>query len=338
MVKPVTAAYGGHGIEWLHAATPGLVSVIMPCYNAARHLCEAIESVLGQSYAAVELIIVDDGSTDDSYDLAQRYASSHPNRVRLFSQANQGPYPARNLGLANAQGEYLAFLDADDYWDRECIEKLLHAATQVDAPLAYCGWQNVGEGAPGATPYVPPDYAGDDPVRHFLRACPWPIHAAVTKRDLIDAIGGFSQRYFTSLDYDLWLRCLTISHNLARVPEVLAFYRWHGKGQISGNRSRQILDAWRVRRDFVARYPEQVAHLAPSLVRQLVNGALREAAYAAFWRRDLATAQPLFRHALLHRGLRLADLRYALPAFLPPAVFSRLVTQIDRRKDREISR
>jgi glycosyltransferase involved in cell wall biosynthesis len=93
---------------------PALISVVMPCYNAAPYVEEAVASVLGQSYPQVELIIVDDGSIDSSSDILQRLASENPDRITLVYQNRTGPYAARNLALSHARGNYIAFLDADD--------------------------------------------------------------------------------------------------------------------------------------------------------------------------------------------------------------------------------
>jgi GT2 family glycosyltransferase len=224
----------------------------------------------------------------------------------------------------------VAFLDADDVWATDFLEKLLAAASRRHAKLAYCGWQNIGKSGLGSQPYVPPDYAQGDLTVSFLHACPWPIHAAMVRRDLIERVGGFSERYFTSLDYDFWLRISAATHDFVLVPEVLAYYRWHGDSQISANRWRQAIDAWRVRRDFVRQHPEIVAHLSRRQLRDLIDGALRSTAYTAFWRRDLATAQVLFRRSLLHGCLRLADLKYMLPSLLPHAVFANIVRWADR--------
>src|SRR5258705_12555320 len=93
-----------------------LISVIMPCYNAAPYVEQAIESVLCQSYGDVELIFVDDGSSDASPTIANDLALQHAGRITLLRTNRAGPYPARNFGLAHAHGEFVAFLDADDYW------------------------------------------------------------------------------------------------------------------------------------------------------------------------------------------------------------------------------
>src|SRR5204863_1254026 len=116
----------------------GFVSVIMPCYDAAPYLKQAIESVLRQSYGNLELIFVDDGSNDGSVNIAADFAEHHPGRMTMLRTNRQGPYPARNVGLSRARGEFIAFLDADDYWAPDFVEKLHSALIATDAVLAYC--------------------------------------------------------------------------------------------------------------------------------------------------------------------------------------------------------
>ena len=89
-----------------------LVSVIIPTYNTARYVQESINSVLEQDYPSIQLIVIDDGSTDETVDIIRRYGE----RVVWLTQQNQGAAAARNAGLAVAQGEYIAFLDSDDVW------------------------------------------------------------------------------------------------------------------------------------------------------------------------------------------------------------------------------
>ena len=313
------------------AISTELVSVVMPCFNARPFVEQAVRSALGQDYANVELIVVDDGSSDGSRDILASLANDYVGRMTVLYQDNQGPYPARNAGLQRARGTLVAFLDADDYWSRDCLVKLHSALQTAQADLAYCGWQNVGEGAPGKEPYVPPDYAKGDAVALFLKGCPWPIHAALSRRGLLERVSGFSTRRFSSMDYDLWLRILAVTRNIVRVPEVLSFYRWHGHGQISSVKWRQVLDAWQVRRDFVQSNPALVAHLAPAALRELLDGSLLRAAYAAYWKRDLVSAQPLFRKAALRGFWRVRDAKFILTSLLPSALYRRLVAAADRQ-------
>ncbi len=309
------------------------VSVIMPCYNAAPYVEEAIGSALGQTHHDIEVIVVDDGSQDGSAEIVSRLAEAHLGRIQLLSQNRKGPYPARNLGLRHARGAYVAFLDADDWWREDCLEKLLTALQQNKADLAYCGWQNVGEQAANTEPFIPPAYEQQDAVAEFLRSCPWPIHAALVKRSVLDAINGFSERRFSSMDYDLWLRIYGHTQNIVRVPEVMAYYRWHGSGQISATKWRQVLDAIQVRRDFVSQFPDLTAHLGADRVHELVDAQLLREAYRAYWRRDLGNAQKLFQIAFKQRLYGFRDLKYVLPALLPDFLFEKLVGDVDRGRE-----
>jgi glycosyltransferase involved in cell wall biosynthesis len=311
---------------------PGLVSVIMPAYDSAAFLEEAAASVLAQGHRPLELLIVDDGSRDGTPRLIAELQRRHPETVRGFRQDNRGPYPARNLGLRHAKGALIAFLDADDYWDPTFLDRLTARLAETGADIAYCGWQNVGVEGGFGKPYVPPAYEEGDSVAAFLESCPWPIHAALIRRALVARLGGFSERRFTSMDFDLWLRARAVSERMARVAEVLAFYRWHDRGQISAVKARQVRDAWQVRRDFVAAHPALVAHLDRSDLRLRVDGFLVTNARRAYWQRDLATAHALFRLALRSGALRPGNLRHLLPSVLPARLYSALVDLADRRR------
>jgi glycosyltransferase involved in cell wall biosynthesis len=296
-----------------------LVSVIMPCYNAAHYIREAVESVLGQSYAPLELIVVDDGSTDDSLRIVSQY-----DKAKVLTQDHRGPYPARNRGLREAQGAYVAFLDADDYWAPTFVEEMVIALQGTDAALAYCGWQNVGAVRSSAEPYVPPDYEKEGKLHAFLRsASPWPIHAALVRSKVMEAVGGFDESLRTCMDYDLWLR-IGLFHPIVRVPKVLAFYRHHGGGQLTDKQGRQALNVWLVKKRFMERHPELFSSLAKETLAQYLHGALLARGYRCYWQRDLSSAQVVFRHVLKQGYWNVRDLKYLLPSLLPGPVYRNL--------------
>jgi len=118
----------------------------MPCFNAAPYVNEAVSSVLGQTYGNVELVVVDDGSTDGSDTILIRLAEAHPGRIRLLHSNRLGPYPARNLALRQTHGEFIAFLDADDWWLPETLEKLHAALVEDDADLAIAAGRTSARG------------------------------------------------------------------------------------------------------------------------------------------------------------------------------------------------
>ena len=311
----------------MHTET-ALISVIMPSYNSQDYLEEAVGSVMQQTYGNVELILIDDGSTDRSLEIANTLIERHQGHILLLTQANLGPYHARNLGIGRARGEFIAFLDADDWWSLDCLEKLHNALISSEAAVAYCGWQNVGATDRSNQPYVPPDYEQGDKAEQFLRAAsPWPIHAALTRSTTLRGVGGFDTQWRTCMDYDLWLR-IGVFNRIVRVPEAMAFYRHKVTGQITSKQWVQAENTRLVKRKFVSTHPALVAHFTRAKLRELIDGAYLKRGYQAYWRRDLVTAWHVFRKALRNGGWRLADLKYLLPALLPLPLYTRLVQRL----------
>lgn len=311
---------------------PTLISVVMPCYNAEAYVREAIMSVLQQSYASWELIIVNDGSTDGSTEIIEELAQAYPDRLRLVYQNRLGPSAARNRALARAQGYFVAFLDADDYWHPEALAKLHAALTDAPADVAYCGWQHVGPLAENPQPHTPIDIQDKNMLEHFLKACPWPINAALIRRQLIDTLRGFSERRATAMDYDLWLRMLTLNPRLVRVPEVLAFYRHHARNEHGMPRWRQVFDAVGVRQDFVRHHGEIAGVMSPAKRRALVYDTLLTEAYRCHWRRNTQSSRRLFLRAFFKSDWKMGDLKYMLASFMPGAIFDGLIRYIDARR------
>ncbi len=300
-----------------------MISIILPCYNCAPYLQQAVSCVLGQTFTDFELIAIDDGSTDHSLEILK---TLQDRRIQILQQPNRGPYPARNLGLKHARGEFVAFLDADDFWDKTFLEKMHRALTASRADLAYCGWQNIYTQGENKPPYIPPDYLKEtDFAKRLIQGCPWPIHAALVRRSILEAVGGFSTYCFTSMDYDLWLKIAALTRNWVRVPEVLAFYRWHESGQISAIRWRQVCNSMEVRRRFLRAHPELFKHLDRKTLRRLLSEPTLNAAYQALWRRDLLSAHRLFRRTWRYGGWQRKDLKYLLASWLPFAWYRALV-------------
>jgi glycosyltransferase involved in cell wall biosynthesis len=188
-----------------------LVSVIVPIYNAAKFLPAAIESVLAQTHPHWELLLVDDGSTDGSVEIARRYAQRHPDRIRCLAHEggqNRGKSTTRNLGIQHAQGEYIAFLDADDLF---LPDKLAHQLTLLaawpEAGMVY-GRTEYWFNWPGAPPakqknflsrlgvqpgrlYSPPDLL----TRYLIDSGTVPcICSLLARRSLLVEIGMFDER------------------------------------------------------------------------------------------------------------------------------------------------
>ena len=115
------------------------VSIIMPIYNASRYLEPAIDSILAQTLPEIEVICVDDGSTDKSLEILKEY-QKNDDRIRIVTQTNAGPAHARNNGIRRARGKYIAFLDADDFVEPTFIEDLYNTAKQDNLDIAICAY------------------------------------------------------------------------------------------------------------------------------------------------------------------------------------------------------
>jgi glycosyltransferase involved in cell wall biosynthesis len=181
-------------------------------YNASRFIEEAIASVLAQSFRNWELLLVDDGSTDDSTDIAVRYATSYPERIRYLShpgKVNLGMSASRNLGIANAQGDLIAFLDADDVYLPHKLEEqtaLMARHPEVGMlfgrTLLWHGWVSRSEdvfrdqltlGSPVVNQVIPPPQAL---INYLSREQYYPCMCSiVVRREAIDAVGGFEEEF-----------------------------------------------------------------------------------------------------------------------------------------------
>jgi len=296
----------------------------MPSYNAEAYLADTVTCVFEQSYPNIELIVVDDGSTDKCPEILSELDQKYP-ALTVFYQKNKGPYPARNFALQHAKGDFIAFMDADDYWASDCLEKLYNRLIESNADLSYCGWQNIVENGEDGPPYIPPAYEQGDVFSSFLSGCPWPIHSALTRKNIITQVNGFSTRCFSSMDYDFWIRLSAVTQNIVLVPEVLAFYRWHNHGQISSVKWKQVLNARTVKKDFILNNPILISHIPKQELNKLLNSQLSTQAYDAFWKRDLNSAQHLFK-AMLRLGCwQLKDLKYIGLSFLPANIFQKII-------------
>ena len=304
-----------------------IVSIIMPCYNAANHLSASVGSVLAQTFADWELIAVDDGSSDDTLAWLQAQTDT---RIHTRSQPNQGVSAARNAGLTAARGDYVAFLDADDTWSPGFLGAMLTTLqAHPDAILAYCGWQHLQPSGNHGEPFIPPNYETPHKAEALLASCRWPIHAALVKRDAVLAANGFDPLLKNAEDFALWLRVGTTAP-IVQVPKVLAFYHLHEGEQASDNQARAALQHWQAQLKYLGEHPAAMARLDPSYIRDLTLGELLRRGYACYWKRDLPAARQIFRTVMKQGYGTLRDWKYMLPAWLPESWHRWLLGQRDR--------
>ena len=204
------------------------VSVVIPTYNRWPMVGEAIESVLGQTYPGFELIVVDDGSTDDTVAQLGKYRS----RLRLFSQVRKGVSAARNVGAGEARGSLLAFLDSDDLWRPT---KLAFQADfmELHPEIAVCQTEEIWiRNGVRVNPRAIHRKPAGDIFLPSLDLCLVSPSAVMMRRDLFVALGGFDEALPVCEDYDLWLR-IAIDHQVALIPEPLVIKRGGHADQLS---------------------------------------------------------------------------------------------------------
>jgi len=303
-----------------------LISVIMPCYNGALFIADSISSVLEQTHTHLELIIVNDGSTDNSLAIINQFSDP---RIILINQANSGVCRARNNALKAAKGDFIAFLDADDTWSKDCLERLYQAFIQTpETVIAYCGWQNIGLPAPKNIPFIPPDYEQLNKQELLFEHCCWPIHATLTRRFAIEEMQGFDETLLTAEDFLLWLK-IGIKYPITLVPHVLAYYHFHDGEQATDNIEKILINHWLAQQLFLTEYSEFKTRLGSKRIAQLMHGSLLHRGYECYWKRDLKSARTIFKKIMSTGYGSLTDWKYMLPALLPFSLHLALVKKMD---------
>lgn len=291
------------------------VSAIIPVFNGSATLRQAIDSVLDQTSCGLELIVVDDGSTDSTPAIIESYGG----RVRQIRQSNAGPAAARNVGVRSARGKYLAFLDADDRWLPEMLERaIVMLDSDPDCVVAYGNLLMVdSDGRSLATHLIGEQYAHAPSMEEIL-ARMWPImpSAALIRRSAFDACGGFVEEFRGAgfEDAFLWLR-LREQGGFRYIPETLAAWRfsWFPKPlKVQPNRRDRETFARLVRQ----RYGVDPSRLVAARIRA-TRSILGYAGLRALQRGDRLLARRAFAGALKLDPLRTRNILRFVRTFLP---------------------
>ena len=251
-------------------------SVIIPLYNKAPYVRKALESVLAQTYTDYELIVVDDGSTDESARIAEECIrevtgcrlevkgneevkgerlkakgsengeadtpasclSPLASRLRLLSQPNAGVSAARNNGVAQAHGEYIAFLDADDWWEPTYLERMAQLINDYpDAGLYACNYIYYKPGKTHVALHIPTGYINYPKAYYESGVMPVTSITAIIPRNVYDEMGGFREHLWMAEDFDLWIR-IALNNKVVFLNESLAYYnqevqlKWRALGKL----------------------------------------------------------------------------------------------------------
>ena len=242
----------------MNATAPGrrLVSVVMPLYNGEHFLRRPVESVLTQSHREVELVVVDDGSTDRGADLVANYARDDA-RVRLVRAGrNRGVAAARNHAIELARGRYVTFLDSDDWWHPDKLRRQLEVLDAHEAAIAYSSYQRVAEDGALLGVVTPPAHLTH---REMLQSNHIGNCTGIYDRTRLGGDGRF--RRIGHEDYVFWLELVMRAGHAVRADGdgPLAWYLVR-KGSVSSNKLRAARWQWRIYREVEGLNPAQSAY------------------------------------------------------------------------------
>jgi glycosyltransferase involved in cell wall biosynthesis len=224
-----------------------LVSIIIPVYNAEKHLAETIQSALDQTWPDKEIIIVDDGSADDSLLVAGQFNNK---LIRTYKQENKGASSARNFGLREAKGEYIQFLDADDLISKNKIESQLTQLIHHPDHIGLCGTIHFQDGTDPSTYTVQHEWfseGSDDPADFLIKLYGGghigpqyggmlAVHSWLSPKNILEQAGPWNEELSLDDDGEYFCRVLLASKGVVYAPQAIAYYR---KFTVSNNLSAQ---------------------------------------------------------------------------------------------------
>lgn len=199
------------------------VSLIIPVYNVENFLYRCLKSVENQTYKDTEVIIINDGSTDNSYKIIDEFVARNENFI-CYTIENSGPGGARNYGILKATGDYIVFLDSDDYISEDCIEKLFNAAQKNDSDIVVCNNYDVTEEGEIITLYEcnaknRTTSAQESPEIFFNRQCPW---GKIYRKSLFDNLFYATKEWYE--DLRLVLKIYLRAEKITYIEDALFFY------------------------------------------------------------------------------------------------------------------
>jgi glycosyltransferase involved in cell wall biosynthesis len=298
-----------------------LVSVVIPAYNCAHFIGDALDSVVNQNYSPLEIYVVDDGSTDETCDVIARYGSA----VTLIRQRNAGAAVARNEGMRRARGKYVALLDADDIWLPGKLRlQIDHLERHAEVAMCCTRWRLLYPDGAGHyhIEHVPaPESAAVDPTCggwiycELLLDCEVWTSTVVMRRELGERIGGFDAELRRGQDYDYWLRASQLTR-IDRLDATLALYRM----QVAHDRKFPDTN-WELK--VISRAIERWGATAPdgrtlpkAKVRARLWGLNYRFGYTQYHGRRYALARAAFAAALRERPAHVKTMFYALASNL----------------------
>lgn len=266
------------------------VSIVIPSYNAMRYLPEAVNSVLRQTFTDFEVLIVDDGSSDHTVEWASQLTEP---RVKLISQENKGAAGARNNGIANSQGEYVAFLDADDVWEATKLEKQVKCLDDNPSAGLVHTWIAFIDEQGKATGNVMATYGEGEVWKQVVEYNPVRCGSTtMVRRCCFDTVGVFDQNFSFAEDWEMWIR-IASRYSFALIKEPLVYYRQH-----LNNKSKNYMAVLQTFRKIIDKSFQSVPSELLYLRSRADGRANLHAAWRALYCEDYVTAATLYQQAI----------------------------------------
>lgn len=228
------------------------ISVIIPVYNVERFLGQCLESVLNQTFKDIEVICINDGSTDKSLSILNKYQNKDK-RLRIISQPNKGLSETRNLGIKNAKGKYISFIDSDDFIDPEMLNILFNKSEETQSDLTLCNFKLFFENTKTYGYYRDEIFYYHLKFKTFnLRSQPQIINCIAAWDRLIrkDFLDKYNIKFISGMIYEdvtFHIECMIHATKIALVPDHLYFYRKNAGGSITDNEEKNK----KTRNDFI---------------------------------------------------------------------------------------
>lgn len=249
-----------------------LVSIIMPVYNTEKYLSDAIRSVINQTYKNLELIIINDESPGDARHIVNQFTDS---RIIYIEQSNSGPATTRNNGMYTSTGDFIAFLDSDDAWRHDKLEKQMQIfLNNPNTGVVYSQRETINQEGNVISGYLPKLHRGM--VLNKLWVDNFVCNSSVLfTRNILNEIGGLNENLRMSEDWEYWLR-VACHYKFAFVDEPLVRYRVHNE-QVSKNVDLRVKVCAGIRDDFMKKHGHMLSFRAKrkAISYQALNRALR---------------------------------------------------------------
>ena len=323
-----------------------LVSVVIPVYNIAPHLCRCLDSVLGQSLSELEIICVDDGSTDESPAILEKYAAEDP-RMTVLTQANGGPGAARNTGAERASGRYVIFLDSDDWFELDFLERMVARAEETGADVTICRGvefdTQTGHELPSRwmlkTTYLPAKlvFSPNDIAQHLFQFTYGMAWDKLYRREFLDQTGIRFPQLYNSEDLAFVFPTLLSAGRIAVLDQVLIHHRVNRLTSVSNTREAQpqapydafgIVKAYLEEQGMMTQYEKSFLNWAMEFlvwhVSNMTDGPVRRR-YFQILRQTWLPELKFSAHPASYYESKSSYAKYLLAKYMPYPLFSAVV-------------